>query len=196
MLTRNATLFRKRTDGTFPLRTYLLLWPYLSLYTLIIYFHRKIRKYEPVATQVMPGWYLSGWINNAECLRAAGSSLKKVAILDMTCELPRRLFSCDTCDVQYMNIPILDRLSPSVDDIAKAAKWCNEMRKQDYDVVVHCAFGHGRSATCFIAALLAAGAQSGIDETESWLQGMRPHVKLTKEQYGRLTEWTKSNKCD
>jgi hypothetical protein len=159
-------------------------------------------------TRILPGWYLSGWFNDLQHLRDAGCTSDRIAVLDMTCELPRRVFSSEALQVKYHCVPILDQTAPSPAQLCSAVRWCSEMRAEGMDVVVHCAFGHGRSATALVATLLCMGVRArdgalvelgktvgsegacagAVADMEAVLQRLRPHVKLTSCQYALLAQ--------
>lgn len=158
--------------------------------------HRVVRRYEPVASRVSEGYYLSGWADSYSHYTRAGCTNTRIAVLDVTCELPRMLYSDDVLDVEYRCVPVLDRLSPSLPQLEAAVQWCVARRAEGRDVVVHCAFGHGRSATCLIAVLVRAGVYESVEEAENSMRAMRPHVELTDVQYDILTEWLAVHNAD
>lgn len=54
--------------------------------------------------------------------------------------------------------------APSVEQIQKAVEWCTRERAEGRDVYIHCAHGHGRSATVMSALLIALGEASSGEE--------------------------------
>lgn len=191
MRKQDVSVFGKDALGGLPIWSYLTLWPYMFVYRCIIITHRLVRRYEPVMTKVVDGYYLSGWTNDYQHYINAGGSNTNIAILDVTCELPRMLFTNDSIDVAYKCVPILDRLAPNTQQLDAAVQWCLDRRAEGRDIIVHCAFGHGRSATCLLGVLLKEGSVSSIDGGEQMLRDMRPHVELCDVQYQALVDWSK-----
>jgi protein-tyrosine phosphatase len=56
-------------------------------------------------------------------------------------------------------------------------------------VLIHCAHGHGRSATLLAAVLIADGAAEGVAEAEAAMRAVRPRVKLNRRQQASLVTW-------
>lgn len=188
MRVNDLTIFSKDNWGNQPTKNYIITLPYLTFYMMIVKLYRAFVTDEPIVTKVFDGWYIGGWIDKLEHVKAAGSDGKKVAILDMTTELPRGAFNPG---LVYTCLPTFDRSVPHVALIQNAVQWCLHYRSEGYDIVVHCAFGHGRSAAMLIACLLAEGLTGNIDEMEHDLISLRPRVKLTATQFATLVAWAR-----
>jgi protein-tyrosine phosphatase len=59
-------------------------------------------------------------------------------------------------------------------------------------VYVHCAQGHGRSATFAAAWLLAAGSAKDARDAVEKLRSKRPLVRLTVGQFGALAQFAET----
>lgn len=72
-------------------------------------------------------------------------------------------------DRPYRRVPMFDGLAPTPRQLDEAVAWAAEQHRAGKVVLVHCAQGHGRSATV-MAALLA---ELGIDGAEAALERIR-----------------------
>jgi protein-tyrosine phosphatase len=68
-------------------------------------------------------------------------------------------------------------------------QWAAQQRAAGRPVLVHCAHGHGRSATVLCAILIAEGQARGIGDAEAMLKAERPRVRLNYRQRGALKAW-------
>jgi protein-tyrosine phosphatase len=104
-------------------------------------------------------------------------------VLDLTCEFdenrPMRNGG------RYLCLPVLDNTSPTPGQLREAVQWLSEALNAGR-VYVHCAAGHGRSATVVIAYLLAVGSVSSVDEGIALLKSHRPGVRLNASQQAVL----------
>jgi protein-tyrosine phosphatase len=56
-------------------------------------------------------------------------------------------------------------------------------------VLVHCAHGHGRSATVLCAILISSGEAQDAGDAEALLKAARPRVRLNRRQRAMLEKW-------
>lgn len=68
-------------------------------------------------------------------------------------------------------------------------QWAAQQRAAGRPILVHCAHGHGRSATVLCAILIAEGRARGVDEAEAMLKAERPRVRLNWRQRQALKQW-------
>lgn len=106
------------------------------------------------------------------------------AVLDVTCELPLQL-----APPAYLNLAVWDTHAPTPAQIERGVAWALGQRAAGCPVLVHCAHGHGRSATVLAAILIAEGAAAGPAEAEALMKAQRPRVRLNKRQMGALKAW-------
>ena len=102
------------------------------------------------------------------------------AVLDVTAELNE----CPAflrADVTYLLLPTLDKRPLQPDQMKRALEFITRSLESG-SVYVHCALGHGRSASVVAAYLLASGTVGSVDQAEAWLRKIRPQVKLTGAQ--------------
>ena len=166
-------VFYKRPDGTLPLPVYLLFWPYLALHTLSMGFWAVIAR-ERAYDQITPNLYLGRRLLAGDRVPKQGFA----AVLDLTCEYPER---ADLRRCAYLCLPVLDSRAPTVDQIAEGLRFIRQHVSAG-PVLVHCALGHGRSATVVAAYLLATGEAADEITAEQIMKARRPDVHLTSIQ--------------
>lgn len=177
-------VYRKRTNGTFPVWNRLLLAPWLLLaeasFRLSILTLREV----PFA-QVERNLYFGRRLLRLEAMQ--GLAAGWIGILDLAGEFSE-VTSLRECD-RYQSLPILDATAPNLEQLHFAVTWLQDCTKRG-SVYVHCALGHGRSATVIIAYLLATGSVRDYSEGIARLQTLRPGVKLNTTQIKSLQAWT------
>lgn len=169
-------LLGKQANGTIRLLT-LLLWPTYYLLTWSIWFLARLFPRYPHSHEIVPGLWLGAWPNHQSRL-PAGTTL----VVDLTAEFPRRIQS-----EHYLCLPTLDMEAPTQQQLLAGLA---AIQAASGTVYVHCAAGHGRSATVVAAVLLARGTVTTAAEAEAFLQRRRSGVKLTPPQR-RLLESAK-----
>eukprot|EP00877_Chromochloris_zofingiensis_P003470 jgi/Chrzof1/13123/Cz07g20210.t1 len=171
-------LLGKDTDsGHISLLSHVVWWPYhLGLRGKLWVQWR--RSTEPLFNKILPGIYLGGWPETSSALPAGNPS-----VLDVTCELPR------THDDRYMCIPTWDTKAPNADMIQQGIEWLQKEMSDDRPVYIHCAHGHGRSATVLSALLINNGQAKTAEEAVAIMRAARPRVRLNKNQAAALTSW-------
>jgi protein-tyrosine phosphatase len=105
------------------------------------------------------------------------------SVVDVTCELPRQ-HGC-----RYLCLPTWDTQGPTPDLIEEGVRWALRESADQRPIYIHCAHGHGRSATVMAAAFISAGKAQGIDEAVALMRQARPRVRLNKKQRGVLQQW-------
>jgi protein-tyrosine phosphatase len=161
-------LFGKQPNGAIALWAVVLWLPYF-LFTWGIWFLARLLKSKPHAHQILPNLWLGAWPNSSKTLPE-----NTQLIVDLTAEFPRVARTAN-----YLCLPTLDANAPTNADLATAVAAINAT---DGIVYVHCAAGHGRSATVVAAVLIARGICPDVDTAERFLQAIRPGVKLTPPQ--------------
>ena len=150
-------------------------------------------------SKVHDNWYLASYPHDDSVLpkeikEQIANKQKILVLVDLTCEHPRQVTSCS----YYINVPSWDGHAPSLEDMKRAMFVFNTIRHKEGDdkiiVLVHCAFGKGRS-TMFLCALMV---ECGLFPT--WLEAFE-HVKkhrsiahLGYEFRSQLDHWKEFNK--
>ncbi|MBS2037060.1 dual specificity protein phosphatase family protein [bacterium] len=163
----------KGAEGRLSWLSWFMLWPYHFLNSLCLWAARFSS--EPPFHEVLPGIYLGRRLSSDQADRLMVS-----AVLDVTAELsecPRFLRP----GIAYQLLPTLDKRPLSRADLAQAVDF---IRTAQGPVYVHCALGHGRSASVVAAYLLTLSQPKleSVDEAEAMLVKIRPGVGLTAEQ--------------
>jgi hypothetical protein len=164
----------KRADGGFTPWAIAIAGPVLFLVWLA-WGLRRLRS-ERCWDEVRPGLFLGRRALPAEL----PPGIRLVA--DLTCELSepialRRL--------EYRCLPTLDGGAPEREAFVRLVR---EIAAFDGPVYVHCAAGHGRSATVVLAVLLARGAAKDVAAAEEIVRTARPGMLLSRAQRALLRE--------
>lgn len=105
-------------------------------------------------------------------------------MLDVTCELPLQL-----TPPAYLNLAVWDTHAPTPAQIEQGVQWAVAQRAAGRPVLVHCAHGHGRSATVLGAILIAEGLAESAADAEALMKARRPRVRLNRRQKAALKAW-------
>jgi protein-tyrosine phosphatase len=97
-------------------------------------------------------------------------------VVDLTCELaePRPIR-----EGSYRCLPTLDGGAPDREQFVAVVQ---EVARFKGSTFIHCAAGHGRSATLAAGVLLAKGIVGSVEEAEALLRSKRRGVFLTRSQ--------------
>jgi len=168
-LARAPRALGKRADGTLAWWSYLAWAPLLGYMRLL---HELARSFtdEPVASEVAAGIWVGRRPRRHEL--PAGIAI----VIDLCAELPEAPGVADGCG--YLAIPTLDAMSPTPAQIARAV---DAALAAGGPAFIHCAFGHGRSATV-AAALLVRRGDATLDDVEAMLRARRPRIGLNAHQ--------------
>jgi hypothetical protein len=164
----------------------LLLTPYRWLAYLLLRAKVAARHVRQI-DQIIPGLYLGRRPLPGD--RAGLEAYKLQAVVDLCAEFPASGPVVGVADEHYLSIPAMDGTAPSMDDIRAAVDWIDERLDAGRPTLVHCAAGHGRSATVVACLLIARGLATTADEAEKMMQAVRPGVRLNgqqKRQVGRF----------
>lgn len=95
--------------------------------------------------------------------------------LDLTAEFTEAQFLRSV--PHYRCSPILDGTAPTVAQLQELIDWLTSMTKTG-PVYVHCALGHGRTATIVVAYLVSQGLEPDIEAGLSRMRETRPGVDI------------------
>lgn len=173
---------KNRKTGQIPLWSKVLFFPFHVPTRLYTYFHmRSDRGKVPVASEVLPGWWVGG---------CYGDQLNKdwAGVIDLTVEFPESTFERTT---SYLSIPTWDGIPASPAQLEEGANFALQaMKLGDGSILVHCAHGRGRSTTMMCACLVKAGLFKTWEEAfEQGIKPRRPVCKLNRRMKQNLTEW-------
>jgi hypothetical protein len=151
----------------------LLMAPYLRFSRIVASTAQKLGHKE--RDEVAPGIWVGGWPRQG----APG-----LAQLDLTAELPRRGEALD-----YANVPMLDGRGMSPHDFNRAMSHALAWRRAGHPVLVHCAYGHGRSVSVACALLVIEGVDPDLDSAEARVRALRPKAGLRAYQRPVVEGW-------
>jgi hypothetical protein len=126
--------------------------------------------------EVAPGLFLGRWPGTSPL--PPGVEI----VVDMTAELPAPSWLVGACE--YVSLPTLDTMAP---DRARFAEVARRVAESHVPAYLHCALGHGRSATMAAAVLLSRRIAGTVPEALHRLRAARPRVRLEATQL-RLLE--------
>lgn len=159
-----AAGFQKREDGSMSGAAKWLLAPYFAgAWVNSRWWTRSCAK----ANVIVPGVLIGRLPTGSE-----RKSIGVRAIVDMAAELP-----CDSGDLRYASVPMLDLVAPSPRQLALAAE-AIEQAKVEQPVLICCALGFSRSATATAAWLLASGRAAGSRDAIEMIRRARPGIVL------------------
>ena len=118
--------------------------------------------------EIVPGLWVGGWPSRGP---------SPLAHLDVTAELRLR-----ASPAAYRAIPMLDGAAPRLAAWEAGVEQALEWRRAGRDVLVHCAYGHGRSVSVVIGVLIAEGWDPDVDSALRRVQAIRPRARLTGPQ--------------
>lgn len=173
--------FMKRSDGKLHWLSYVLFGPYHALNWLSLWAFRRAAKenaWDKICDNVLLGCRLSE--RDVPEIKRLGI----VSVLDLTSEFSEPPALRELC---YRCIPLLDTRAPSLEQLQDGAAWIQAQSTRG-PVYVHCALGHGRSAT-FVAAYLLRSRQAWTaEEAIEKIQRLRPRIGLHPEQTAVLRQ--------
>lgn len=177
------SIYAKRSDGIRPLWNQLLLLPHSLLAALSFRISTRMVN-EPAIAQLEPNIYFGRRLLNHEAV--PGLDAGWIGVLDLAGEFAEAAGLRSLPD--YQSFPILDGSAPSLKQLDAATKWLLETSQRG-PVYVHCALGHGRTATVLAAYLLKTGSATTIDEGLARLRTLRSGVSLNRAQRRTLEKW-------
>jgi protein-tyrosine phosphatase len=165
----------KRADGTMaPLA--LIFWGPVFAYQWIA--HEVVRRLtaEPVATEVGPGVWVGRRPRPNEL--PAGAAI----VIDLCAEFgAARVVRAHP---RYIACPTLDAGTPEPPELARLV---DAVLAADGPAFIHCALGHGRSATVAAAVLVRRG-DATLDDVEAAMRARRPKIALNARQRSALAD--------
>ena len=84
-------------------------------------------------------------------------------------------------------LPLLDATAPTLEQLEGVTDWLSKAVAEG-PVFIHCALGHGRSATVLIAYLLTERKCSSVKDALAFVRTLRPGAKLNAVQRAVLEE--------
>ena len=165
--------FGKRADGGLPWPAWLVWWPVFAVQWIGHEFVRSLTR-EPVANEVGPGVWVGRRPREHEL--PAGVAI----VVDLCAEMPAARGV--KTGREYVTIPTLDARTPPPAQIAAVV---DQVLASGGPAFIHCAFGHGRSATVAAAVLVRRGDHT-LGDVEAAMKAVRPKIGLNRRQRAAL----------
>jgi protein-tyrosine phosphatase len=175
------SLLLKRPNGSRGPWAWTLLGPYYGLVGLSFWTYRLINRRD-ASTEVSPGVWLSRRLTAGEVRK---SGIEWAAVVDLAAEFPR----VPLLSAAYLSLRVLDGSPPTVEQLRRGVEWIDKHRDPRGPVLVHCALGHGRSASMVIAWMIASGIAADVEKGLAAVRAVRPGVGLTPGQMRRSQEF-------
>ena len=167
------------------------LWPVLLSYRLGAWLvWRAVRhlRGEPPLAEVASGLFVGARLRADEAPLLDEHRI--AAVVDLAAELPpSKAIARARERVAYLAVPALDRTPPADAELDAAAGWIRDSLAARRPVLVHCAYGHGRSALVVAAALLAAGLEPAPDAAIARVRRARPTTNLLPDHLRALARF-------
>ena len=167
----------KRADGTLAWWAWLVWAPLFGYMRLMHELARSVTD-ESVGDEVAPGV----WVGRRP--RAHEVPPGVAIIVDLCAELPAAPGVAGHPARTYLAIPTLDATAPTPAQIARAV---DAVLAAPGSAFIHCAFGHGRSATVAAAVLVRRG-EATLDDVEAKMRAHRRRIGLNAIQNAALAE--------
>ena len=178
-VTSSPLAFGKRADGSIAPLAYVVWAPLFAYQWVVLVLGRRITN-EPIASEVSPGL----WVGRRP--RARDLPPGTALVIDLCAEFPVAPGVRQTGT--YLSIPTLDTRAPTPAQIRVAV---DAALAASGPVFVHCAHGHGRSATVAAAVLVRRGMAT-LDDVEAQLKLQRSRIGLNVHQRAALAAATRN----
>lgn len=179
-------IFLKKSTGSLYFISYLLFWPYFALNALALALFR-IFSQENAIDYIIPDLYLGCQLGIIDYKRFIAQNIKST--LDLTCEFQEISFIRNK--TKYLCIPLIDTKAPTLNQLDKAVSWIIAQLEEG-PVFVHCALGHGRSATVVAAFLIKRGIVNNPKQAIEFIKTKRAKINLHPKQLNVLRQFAQS----
>ncbi|WP_286233679.1 diacylglycerol kinase family protein [Thalassotalea sediminis] len=177
--------FRKKSNGSIPLYIRWVFIPFLLGAQLYNSWARK-NDSVPAIQKINEHLYLACRLFPSDMERLKQEGIH--GILDVTAEFDGVDWSAESAGFNYLNIPVLDHKAPSKRKLIHAINWLESQRRQNKNVVVHCALGRGRSVMVVAAYLLAKGSADSTADALNIIKKIRETAGLNNHQLRKLNK--------
>lgn len=160
-------VFGKRADGRLSIAHVALLWPYYAVAWGLWQIKSRVRDERPY-DEVAPGILVG-----RRPLDAAEMPADARLVVDLTSEFPRS--PTTRAVARYECLPTLDTDAP---DLASFRALLARLEHEEGPIFVHCAMGHGRSATVAGGLMVRRGHAADADDAIRRMTEARPLVYL------------------
>lgn len=169
--------FMKRSAGSLPWYAWAV-WAPIFIWQWIGHEFVRAFQQEPVANEVAPGV----WVGRRPRARELPPGI--ALVVDLCAEMA--VAPGVKTGRAYLTIPTLDARAPTSMQIAAAV---DQVLTAGGPAFIHCAFGHGRSATLAAAVLVRRG-DATLEDVEARMKAIRPRIGLNAHQRAALAKAT------
>jgi hypothetical protein len=156
-----------------------ILLPYAVLAGLTLYLSRWFDR-EDLMNPVGPGLFVGRLPFPSEHPRLADAGI--TAVLSLCWEFPLLPAPSKTSGLEVACVPILDGCPPSNRQFREAMERVALWRAEGRTVLIHCAQGHGRSATIAAAVLCRLGVSPDVEGALTLIRTSRPRARPSRSQ--------------
>ncbi len=182
---RTPGVFLKRTDGRLSALSWLAFGAYHVANLLVLTGHRRLGRKEPW-NEIVPGLYVGERPGRRdEALWKSRQAGRALHVLDLTAETAEPAWIRKSA--RYLCLRLLDRTAPDKSDLERGVAFIQEGLAGGV-VLVHCAFGHSRSALYVAAYLIVSGRCRTVEEAWTMVQAKRPGAYLNRAQRSFLEQ--------
>ena len=179
-------IFLKNATGSLSIISYLIFLPYFILNAIALGLFRVFSQ-ENALDEIVPNLYIGYrlWIVDYQQFISKGIK----STLDLSSEFGEVGFI--RTGQNYLCIPLIDTTAPTFNQLDEAISWITA-RLLEGPVFVHCALGHGRSATVVAGFLLKQGIVNDVKEAVAFIKAKRPGIGLHPKQLAILEKFAQS----
>ena len=178
-----AVIGKDSTTGKIPLWSYIIFAPFHLCNALYLAAMLIARRDIPSVSEVLPGL----WIGGVRSYDVKAHS-EWQGVVDLTNEFPELSHRNE-----YLNLQVSDGNAPTLAQLDAACEFVAANAKRG-PVLVHCAFGVGRSTTVLCAVLVALEYAPNIEAAFRMIKKKRACVRLDRTMRSALERWeTKRN---
>lgn len=163
-------VFGKREDGTLSPWAIAMLLPFYLL-TWGLWHIQRVLTREPCCNEIVPNL----WLGRRPLADEIPSQVTLVVDLTSEFSVARQV----TQNRTYFSLPTLDTSVPDVGAFQTAARSAADWNGGVY---VHCALGHGRSATLMAAILIQKGLAVDVSDALDLIKKSRKHISISPSQ--------------
>ena len=175
-------VYMKQSDGRIRWPGFALLLPYHFMNWISLQLFCVIDRRAAIV-EIVPNVYLGRRLTDFD-LRSVKIPWRGVLDLTVECHESKGLRGV----AEYRNVQVLDRTAPTVEQIRSSVAWIQDVRSRG-PVLVHCAFGHGRSALVVIAFVAASGFAPDVEAARALVRSKRPGIRLNRDQVEALARF-------